>query len=178
MIRALFLDGCGTLWYPRATRREKNPFWIYQDPVTSADPDAHMELTPGARQTLRAARAAGVATVLLSTSPHDKAHAEGVLRRRVQRFGLTELLDEVHATADRHPAKREAMAVILERRGIPHGEALMVGDRYVWDYRPARDIGVPARLIESAYEAERTAADRSVETIGELNEIVPLLGGE
>ena len=27
----------------------------------------------------------------------------------------------------------------------------MVGDNYLWDYRPAKAIGVDARLIETSY---------------------------
>ncbi len=176
MIRVLFFDGCGTLWYPRTTGREKNPFWIYQDPATREDPDAELVLTPSTLPTLKALRRLKLATVLLSTNPHPPPLANAALLRRVRRLGLQDYLDQCHATPDRHPAKGEFMESILDEMGLKKSEAMMVGDRHVWDYGPARDKGIRALLLESAYEGDTIRGDPSIQTILELEDLLPLLG--
>ncbi len=168
----LFFDGCGTLWYPRRTRRTANPLWVYRDPATAQDPDRHLMPAPDAAPTLRALRARGIRTVLLSTSPHPPEAAQEALRRTVAHLGLASLLDELHATAERHSAKGERMAEIIGQRGLTPGQALMVGDRYVWDYAPAQERGIPALLLASAYEAERIAAHPEIRTIAQVQEVL------
>src|SRR3712207_9020349 len=49
-------DGDGTLWYPRATRRTKKPWWVYTDVETKGNYLQHLALTPMAVETLRALR--------------------------------------------------------------------------------------------------------------------------
>ena len=172
----MFFDGCGTLWYPGETGRETNPVWIYRDPEAARDPDARLVLTPAARSTLEALRQLGVITALLSTSPHPRRRADQVLRRRVARLGLGELLGELHATGERHPAKGELMVRILARRQLRLDQALMVGDRHMWDTEPARAVGVRALLLRSAYEAGYIAAHPEQEVIEELDQVLPLVG--
>ncbi len=177
MIKIVFFDGCGTLWYPRQTGRDENPVWIYRNPEAARDPDARLALTPSARATLQTLRGRGIVTALLSTSPHPRRHADQVLRRRVSRLGLGGLLGELHATAERHAAKGELITTILDRRRLSPREAIMVGDRHMWDTEPARAVGVRALLLRSAYEAEYIGAHPEQEIIEEVDGILDLLGG-
>jgi FMN phosphatase YigB (HAD superfamily) len=43
----------------------------------------------------------------------------------------------------------------------------MIGDNYPWDYKPARDIGVDALLLESDYMKK----DKRIKTIRKLSDI-------
>lgn len=172
MIRVVFFDGCGTLWYPRASARRENPVWIYRDPETAKDPDAQLVLTPTARETLEALQQRGILTALLSTSPHPRRQADRALRRRVARLGLAALLGELHATEERHPAKGELMTRILSRRQLSPRQALMVGDRHMWDIEPALAVGVRPLMLRSAYEAEYIASHPELQVIDEVEELL------
>jgi FMN phosphatase YigB (HAD superfamily) len=44
----------------------------------------------------------------------------------------------------------------------------MVGDNYVYDYKPARDIGVEALLVESDYMKK----DKKLKTVKRLSDLL------
>jgi len=48
----------------------------------------------------------------------------------------------------------------------------MVGDNYRWDYKPARDVGVDALLIESEYMKNDRQGKRIKKTIKKLSEVL------
>lgn len=50
--KIIFLDGDGTLWYPKATKRTQKPHWIYHDPETKDNYLEHLELTPKTKEAL------------------------------------------------------------------------------------------------------------------------------
>ena len=55
--KIVFLDGAGTLWYPKATKRTQKPHWIYHDPETKDNYLEHLELTPRTKETLELLKA-------------------------------------------------------------------------------------------------------------------------
>ncbi len=147
MKKIVFLDGDGTLWYPKLTRRKKAPHWIYSDPVTSKDPNNHLVLTPSSLRVLKRLKQMGVKLAVLSIVPHPKREAQKILARRVSHFGLTEYFDEVYPVQEDPDAKGKLIETVLRREGIPKSKALMVGDSYVYDYKSAMKRGIPAVLI-------------------------------
>ena len=93
----------------------------------------------------------GIIIVILSTHPHPPKQADAIIKQKIKHFNLKDLFDEVHATREYHGSKGEFMIEILKKRGIPKSKALMIGDSYNWDYKPAREVGIDALLIESEY---------------------------
>lgn len=149
--KIIFLDGDGTVWYPKKTKWKERPWWIYQDKKTSKNPNFHLILTPTTHSTLRKLKKKGVILILLSTHPHAPKEADLLIRDKVKHFNLDKVLDEAHATKTYYAAKGELILKILKERKISKTKALMIGDHYLWDYKSAKDIGVDALLIDTNY---------------------------
>ncbi len=169
--KIIFFDGDGTLWYPKTTKHREKPHWIYKAGTTE-DHYAQLMLIPTVLQTLKKLKKLGVVTVLLSTHPHPPREADALIHHKVRHFKLSELFDEIHATREFHSSKGEFITKILKKRGIAKKDALMVGDNYHWDYKPARDVGVDALLIESEYMKKDHRGKRINNTIKKLNDIL------
>jgi len=172
MKEIVFFDGDGTIWYPKLTKYEKKPDWIYENPQTRRDPKRHLELTPFAKETLTALKERGLLISLLSASPRQPAHANRVLREKVAHFDLDGFFDEIHATQRYQACKGDYIVEILARRCLPKRSALMVGDNYDWDYNSAQEQGVDAVLIESQYQKEHPKGRRVRRTIVELRDVL------
>lgn len=162
----IFFDGDGTLWYPRRTKHTELPHWLYMD-KSIKDHHAHLVVIPTVESTLRKLKRMGILTVVLSTHPHEIDEAYKILNKKVAHFNLKELFTEVHATREYHASKGEYIVEILHRLGIPKTQALMIGDHYAWDYRPARNVGVDALLMQSDYMKK----DQRIKTIKKLSDI-------
>jgi len=172
MKKIIFFDGDGTLWYPKLTKYEKKPDWIYENPKTRVNPKAHLELTPNALETVEELHGGGFVLGILSASPRLPDHANRVLRDKVKYFGLEGFFEEVHATQRYQACKGDYIVEILARRGLPKRNALMIGDNYDWDYNSAQKQGVDAVLIESRYQKEHPKGRRVRRTIAELRDVL------
>jgi len=169
--KIIFFDGDGTLWYPKATKYKKGPWWVYYDKKTNKDPNKHMILTPTTLTTLKKLKKLGIYLVILSTHPHPPKEADAIIKGKVKHFDLHKLFDEVHATREYHGSKGKVMVKILKRLNIRKSKALMVGDMYDWDYKPAREKGIEALLITSNYGVKHIKSKRVSRKIKKLNEI-------
>ncbi len=170
--KIIFFDGDGTLWYPIKTKYQKKPHWVYKTEGTLEDHCRQLMLIPTVLTTLRKLKKLGMTTVLLSTHPQPPKEADALIHHKVRHFKLNEFFDEIHATREFHSSKGEFIAKILKERGIAKNDALMVGDNYHWDYRPARTVGVDALLIESDYMRSDPLAKRVKKTIKRLSDIL------
>jgi magnesium-dependent phosphatase-1 len=162
----IFFDGDGTLWYPIKTKHTVKPHWLYKD-TSIKDCHPHLILIPTVENTLKKLKKMGIATVILSTHPHEKDEAYKIINKKVKYFNLAELFTEVHATREYYESKGEYITEILKRLNIPKTKALMIGDNYLWDYKPARKIGVDALLVESDYMKK----DKRIKTIKKLSDL-------
>lgn len=165
--RIIFFDADGTLWYPTKTKHTELPHWLYLD-KSIQDHHPHLMLIPTVESTLRKLKKLGVITVILSTHPHEKVEAYRILNKKVAHFKLEELFTEVHATREHYASKGEYITEVLNRLNIPKTKALMIGDNYKWDYKPARNIGVEALLVESDYMKK----DKRLKTIEKLSDLL------
>lgn len=169
--KAIFLDGDGTLWYPKATKHTVRPHALYNDPKIKNHLE-HLVLIPGTQKTLTALKKKGVLTFVLSAHPHEKDVANALLAKKVSHFGITDLFTEIHATrGDDHLSKGKYIVSLLKKYKIPKTRALMVGDSYRWDYLSARKVGVDARLMKTAYMKK----GRSTRTIAHLSDILDMV---
>lgn len=174
--KIIFFDADGTLWYPHATKRTRHPVWLYLDEELKHDYLPHMSLTPQAIETLTLLREHGIMTVILSTHPHEPEEALRRLDEKVRHFALSELFDQVVATAEYPEAKPEKMLEVLVRLNLSKDDALMVGDSYEWDYAPALSVGIDAALINSDYHLENKENEPVQLLINDLDDLLPLLG--
>ncbi len=168
----IFFDGDGTLWYPKVTKYTEKPHWVYSKYNGADDVHQHLMMIPAVTSTLRKLRKKGIITVVLSTHPHPPKEANDLINRKIQHFKLSNLFDEVHATREYHESKGEFIIKILHERGIAKSKALMVGDHYHWDYKPARDVGVDALLIQSAYMKQEIYSRQIKHTIKKLSDVL------
>lgn len=164
--KIIFFDGDGTLWYPIKTKYTEKPHWLYKD-KSIKDHHQHLMLIPTVESTLRKLKGMGILTVVLSTHPHEIDEAYRIINKKVEHFNLKELFTEVHATREYHESKGEYIVEILQKLNIPKAQALMVGDNYLWDYKPARDIRVDALLMRSDYMKK----DERLKTIKRLSDV-------
>ena len=167
----IFFDGDGTLWYPKKTKYQEKPHWIYSLNKDVNVHYKHLVMIPTVLSTLKKLKKVGIITVLLSTHPHPPEEAAYIINHKVSHFKLAGLFDEIHATREYHSSKGEFIVTILKNRGIPKSRALMVGDSYRWDYKPAREVGVDALLIESDYMKKDHQGKRIKRTIKKLSDI-------
>jgi len=170
--KIIFFDGDGTLWYPKSTKHSKAPHWIYYDTKTKKNHMNHLMLVPTALFTLKELKKRGVVLIILSTHPHPPKEADKIIKGKVKHFNLHKLFDEIHATREYHRSKGEFITKILKRRGISKNKALMVGDSYDWDYKPAISKGISAVLIESEYRKLHPKGLRVKNTINQLKELL------
>ena len=169
--KIIFFDGDGTLWYPRSTKHTKKPDWVYLESQDIKKHYKHLVMIPTVLSTLKRLKKMGIITILLSTHPHPPKEADYRINHKVTHFKLASLFDEIHATREFHGSKGEFILKILLGRGIPKAKALMVGDRYYWDYKSAKDVGVDALLIESGYLQTDIQVRRIKRTIKKLSDI-------
>lgn len=147
----IFFDGDGTLWYPKKTKYTKHPVWIYKD-KRFKNYTKHLIMIPSVLSTIKKLKRKDIITIVLSTHPQTPKEADAIIKHKIRHFNLTKLFDGVYATKDYHGSKGKFILKILKKRKIPKSKALMIGDSYKWDYKPAKNIGVDALLIESEYE--------------------------
>ncbi len=168
--KIIFFDGDGTIWYPKKTKHNKHPVWIYKDRRVK-NHNHNTTPIPSVLSTIRKLKKIGVVTILLSTNPSPSEIANAYLGNRLKHFKLENLFDEVHATTVEHSSKGEFMLRILKERKIPKSKALMVGDSYLWDFKPAKERGIDALLIKSKYIHEHEAVRDVKTTINKLSDI-------
>ena len=165
--KIIFFDGDGTLWYPRRTRHRKHPVWIYRDKRVK-DHNKHLILTPSAITTIKKLKGKEITTVILSTNSYPPKEAMTIMRHKIKYFKLEDLFDEVYATRKYPESKGVFILRILKKRKIPKSKALMVGDSYVWDYKPARDVGIDALIIKTPYEHVKVPRKYTIEKLHDL----------
>lgn len=170
--KIIFFDGDGTLWYPRKTKYKEKPHWVYSLKCTADGHCSHLMMIPTVLATLKKLKKMKVITVLLSTHPQSPKEADAIIQHKVAHFKLDHLFDEIHATRESHTSKGKFIVKILEKRNIPKNNALMVGDHYHWDYKPARDVGVDALLIESDYMKKDFQGKKIKKTIKKLSDVL------
>jgi len=154
MIKIIFFDGDGTLWYPKATKHTQKPHLIYKTLTASGDHNEHLILTPSVKSTLRILRKMGIITVVISTHPHPVKIANALLKNKIDHFELEHLLDEARTSRNVIHGKGDVITRILKRRGLPKSSALMVGDSYRWDYLAAKKVGVKSLIMDTSYLKE------------------------
>jgi FMN phosphatase YigB (HAD superfamily) len=170
--KIIFFDGDGTLWYPKKTKYQKKPHWIYALGGTLDFYCGLLIMTPTALDTLKKLKERGIITIILSTHPQPPKEADIIINHKVSHFKLNDFFDEIHATRERQESKSEFIVRILKKHNIPKNRALMIGDSYHWDYKPARNVGVDALLIASDYQKNDKQGKRIRKTIEKLSEVL------
>ncbi len=170
----IFFDGDGTLWYPSKTRINKAPHWVYDLKGSHKYHNSHLILTPTTVSTLKKLKKKNIKTIIISTHPFNKKKSIKILNEKIKHFKLNGLFDEVHASPVKgfYKSKGRVIVKILKRLGIPKNKALMVGDSYKWDYKPARENGIDALLIDSKYRHNHHIGKRISRTIKKLSEVL------
>lgn len=169
--RIIFFDGDGTLWYPKKTKYTKHPVWLYKDKRFRHHTN-HLIMTPSALPTINTLKKKGIITIILSTHPQPPKEADAIIQHKIKHFKLKDLFDEIYATKEYQKSKGEFILKILRKRKISKSKALMVGDSYEWDYKPAKEIGIDALLIESKYRKKHLIAKRIKKTINQLKDVL------
>src|SRR3989344_2912729 len=168
MKKIIFFDGDGTLWYPKKTKRNHPPHWIYLHPETKDNAEQHLAITPTTYHTLKHLKKRGITLICISTSPKNKKEANRLLKRKIRLFKLSTFIDEAHSTRTHKQAKPEIITKILKKKGIAKKDALMIGDTYAWDYKPVNDSKVDTLLIDSKYKKHPKNKEISQRTIKNL----------
>ena len=81
----IFFDGDATLWYPKKTKYQEKPHWIYSLAGTRDNYHKHLIIIPTVLATLKKLKEMKVITVLLSTHPHPPKEADAIIQHKVLR---------------------------------------------------------------------------------------------
>jgi len=150
--KIIFFDADGTLWYPKKTKRLENPKWIHHAHKDVRKLRKELTLVPNAKKTLSKLKKFGLKTVVLSVSPLPPREAKERLVGNLKHFGILKYFDQVYATKKYMESKGEHMLKIIKKYNLKKGEALMVGDIYLWDFASAKKAGIKAVLFEHKYD--------------------------
>ncbi len=174
--KIIFLDGDGTMWYPKATKRTQKPHWIYHDPETKDNYLEHLELTPKLKETVEKLTERGIYLVVISANPYAEDVAIKEIKERLGHFGLISLFHSCRSSAGDNPeGKAEIMLEILTDLGLEKSDALMVGDSYFYDYLSAKNIGVDAFFIENTISKMPEEIPGDIQTIREVSDLLDIL---
>jgi putative hydrolase of the HAD superfamily len=128
--------------------------------------DKHWKVFPEARDVLKALREAGMTLVVVS-------NWDSSLPRLLERLELAPFFDGVVVSAVFGASKpsRAIFDEAVRRAGVPHAEALHVGDSLEEDYLGARAAGLHALLVD-----RDGRHGLNVETIASLRDVPVRLG--
>lgn len=173
--KILFFDGDGTLWYPKTTKHEIHPHWIYKRKNISGNYIQYLTIIPTVIKVLRKLKNQDIVLILLSTHPYAHKKAMRILKKKIDHFKLADFFDEYHATIDNPEAKGNMVVDILKHRGIAKSKALMIGDSYWYDYISARKVGIEALLLKTKYTNYPLKGRKTKNTIKSIKEIPDLI---
>lgn len=171
--KIIFLDGDGTLWYPKKTKRSQKPHWIYDHPETKDNYLEHLELTPEVEKVLAQLKKNGLFLVVISANPREESVAIEEIKERLNHFNLHDNFLLVRASSGDDPnGKATIILEVLKDLGLEKEEALMVGDSYTYDYLAAKNIGVEAVWIENPVSNLPKELPEDIKSIKELSDLL------
>ena len=174
--KIIFLDGDGTLWYPKKTKRTEKPHWIYHDETTKHNYLEHLELTPDTKETLEKLKLKGLYLVVVSANPYAEDIAIAEIKERLEHFGLVSLFHSVRSSLGSDPqGKAGVMLDVLAALKLEKQDALMVGDSYFYDYMAAKDIGIDAFWIENSVGKVPEVLPADLQSIKEVSDLLKIL---
>jgi FMN phosphatase YigB (HAD superfamily) len=174
--KIIFLDGDGTLWYPKKTKRSEKPHWVYHDPLTKDNYLEHLELTPKIEETLEKFIEMGIILVVVSAHPFEEKEAILDIKKRVNHFGLSNFFHSVRSSiGSDSKGKSVVMLDVLKSLGLNKEDALMVGDSYFYDYMAAKDIGIDTLWIENSVSEFPEVLPKDLVKINEVSDILQKL---
>ncbi len=129
----------------------------------SREATQRLRFLDGAEAAMRAARAAGLKTAILTNGRSE------VQRPKVFAFGLHTEVDFVGITGELGAWKPDPMAfrLVLDTLGVQPAHALMVGDNEDFDITPAKALGMQTAWVDRAGRSHPDA-DLVVRTPAEL----------
>jgi putative hydrolase of the HAD superfamily len=174
--KIVFLDGDGTLWYPKKTLRAQKPHWVYADAKTKDNYLNHLVLTPGLKRTLRALREKGIHLVVVSANPYDEVAAVKEIREKLDYFGLADLFYAYRSSRGDDPNGKVAiMLEVLNELNLQKSDALMVGDSYFYDYLAAKNAGIDAFFITNTVSKMPEVVPTDLQSISEVSDLRDIL---
>lgn len=176
MKKIIFLDGDGTLWYPKSTKYSKHPVWIWREHRNNLKKvKEKLVAIPTVRETLRKLKKRGIKLIVLSTNPYTQKLANERIWNILKHLKLDKFIDEVYGTKEHVESKGEYILKILRKYKISKKYALMVGDTYEWDYNSAKKVGVDAVLIKHNYPKFHPYTKRIKKKITRMSDLLKLL---
>jgi phosphoglycolate phosphatase-like HAD superfamily hydrolase len=174
--KILFLDGDGTIWYPKKTLRTQMPHWVYLDPETKDDYLHHLTLTPQLKETLRTLKEKGIYLVVISANPQTEHLAIKEIKERFEHFDLVDLFYAYRSSEGDDPnGKASIMLEILHELNIDKSDALMVGDSYFYDYRAAQNVGIEAFFVKNTVCKMPELMPADMQNINEVSDLLEIL---
>ena len=174
--KIIFLDGDGTLWYPKKTKRSEKPHWIYEHVDSKDNYLEHLELTPNLKETLEVLKNKGVLLVVISANPRAETLAISEIKDRLNYFGISSYFDSVRSSSgDDKDGKGKVMLEILGSLNLQKEDALMVGDSFVFDFLAACNVGVEALWIENPVSKLPEVLPVNLRKIGEVRDLLSMV---
>ena len=128
-----------------------------------------LELKPGARQALAAARRAGLSVMVISEGPHDAQATT------IERLGIAPSIDLLVTSAGEQASKSDGLfEKALERAGCEPREVLYVGDSVDRDIVPTSALGMANVYVGDEELPDSVVAMRiDLATLGQLLDRLP-----
>jgi putative hydrolase of the HAD superfamily len=133
--KVVFFDAEGTLYVPKKGR-SFDDFWEGGEHTLERAAE-HFRLNDGVTETLRVLAEKDYLIVVVSK------HKEDLLPDLLERLGIMDFFADVIINGD----KGDIMVNFLRKRDIPKDQAVIVGDIYEIDIKPAERVGIKGYLL-------------------------------
>ena len=174
--KLIFLDGDGTLWYPKATKRTQKPHWVYSDPKTKDFYLEHLELTPGTKEALEIFPKKNMYLVVISANPNDEVAATKELKERLEYFAIADLFYTYRSSGGSDPnGKARIMLEVINELRLRSIDAVMVGDSYFYDYLAATHAGIDAFFIKNSVSKMPEVLPSDINIIAEVKDLLKII---
>ena len=174
--KIIFLDGDGTLWYPKKTLRTEKPHWIYYDPETKDNYLEHLVLTPEVKETLGILKEKGYLLIVVSANPSEESIAIEEIKNKLRYFEILNLFDSVKSSdADDPNGKGDVMLKAIAEFGLSKSDAIMIGDSYLYDYLAAKNAGIDSYFIKNTISILPETLVEEIQSIDEVSDILDIL---
>ncbi|MCK9596896.1 HAD family hydrolase [Candidatus Pacearchaeota archaeon] len=80
---------------------------------------------------------------------NDKRYSQRKIKYWLKHFNLLRYFNEIFIADKNNNIKEEIIKKILSSNRLEKNEIMFIGDRYKWDYLPAKNTGIKAILLDN-----------------------------
>lgn len=154
MKKIISFDWDGTLWYPKSTKHDKAPHWVYEEFSVVDEANAQLVLIPWVLEVLDFCKSQNIVLVLISTNPNITSIAQKQVEDRANLLWVDRYFDFIISARDYPESKWEILTEFAKHHKIDLDNMLHIWDSYNRDYASVQTHWISSILIKTNYMKE------------------------